>query len=228
VPQERLFRGAFPVDIARFRRAVQGQTAQQRSAERARFGLAADAIVALFVGKFIGIKRPLDLVDALGRLQGTQPPVQALLIGSGELESAITTRIRELGLVERVRLAGFVNQAEMPRVLHAGDVLVMPSAVDPHPLVVTESMAVGNAIVASDRVGCVGPTDAARPGVNALVYPCGDVGALAEAIRTLAQDSALRQLMAEASIDLAWSQDTSACVRGVLQAIRALGLGART
>ena len=44
----------------------------------------------------------------------------------------------------------------------------MCSEKDPHPLAVTESMAAGNAVIASDRVGCVGPTDAARPGVNAL------------------------------------------------------------
>src|SRR5204863_7497552 len=110
-----------------------------------------------------------DFVEAIARLRDTTPRVEGLIVGSGPLEAAVRRRIQELGLEDRIQMSGFVNQSEMPQVLWTGDILAMCSEKDPHPLAVSEGMAVGNAIVASDRVGCVGPTDAARPGRNALV-----------------------------------------------------------
>src|SRR5205807_6858124 len=102
------------------------------------------------------------------------------------------------------------------------DVLVTASEVDPHPLVVSEGMAVGLPVIASDRVGCVGPTDSARPGVNALVYRCGDAADLADRLRELALDPALRSRMSAASRELAPTQDLSICADAVLRAIAAL------
>lgn len=227
VPDEKLFRGACPVDVARFRQAIDAAPTDSRRLLRQRFGLAEDAVVVLFSGKFIARKRPMDVVRAVATCRSASSvPVQALLIGSGPDEPALRAEIRHFGAQDVVRLSGFINQAEMPLVLQAGDIMAVSSDMDPHPLVVAEAMAVGNPIVASDRVGCVGPTDAARPGINAVVYPCGDTVALAEAIRSLAEDPGRRRRMASASLELAWTQDTRACVRGVLRAIRAFGLGA--
>ena len=218
VPDSKMFRGAYPVDVGRFRRAVDGMPERERSAVRERFGLAAEGVVVMFVGKFIAMKRPLDLVEAVARLTDIEPRVQALFVGDGGLRNAIEARVSQLQLAEHVRIAGFINQSEMPTVLAAGDVLAMCSETDPHPLAVTEAMAVGKAVVASDRVGCVGPTDAARPGVNTLVYPCGDVGQLADRLRTLAEDPDLRARMSVASRELALTQNTSVTVSAVLRA----------
>ena len=112
----------------------------------------------------------------------------------------------------------------MPEVLHAGDVLAMCSDTDPHPLAVTEAMAAENAIVASDRVGCVGPTDAARPGWNTLVYPCGNVAELAGCLTCLAGDQALRKRFSQASVELCWTQDTQVTIAAVRRAIVSFGL----
>jgi len=61
--------------------------------------------------------------------------------------------------------------------------------------------------------------------VNALVYPCGDVGALAQAIGALAGDPALYRRMAAASLRLAPTQDVKATVASVLLALRQLRQG---
>ncbi len=83
----------------------------------------------------------------------------------------------------------------------------MCSDVEPHGQAVAESMAVGSAIVVSDRVGCVGPNDSARAGQNAVVYPAGDVPALAAVLERLSRDPAeLERLKAE-SWRLASTQD---------------------
>jgi len=224
VPDRKMFRGAFPVDIRRFRSVVESLTPEMREETRLAFGLSPDAFVVLFVGKFIPIKRPLDLIDAVAQLKAQGIRVQALFIGAGELENAMRTRIKALGAEDAIRIAGFVNQAEMPRMLAVGDALAMCSDKDPHPLAVTEAMACGLPIVASDRIGCVGRTDAARPGENAQVYAVGDVAALADTLRYLACDSALRRRMSAASVELCWTQDTQVTVGAVLRAIESFQL----
>ena len=177
VPDAKMYRGAFPIDVRRFRNAISRLSPDDRRRLRVELGLSPEAVVVLFVGKLIGIKRPLDFVEAIARLRNVTPRIEALIVGSGPLDAQVRRRIQELGLDDRIRMSGFVNQSEIPRVLWLGDILAMCSEKDPHPLAVSEAMAVGNAIVASDRVGCVGPTDAARPGRNALTYRCTDVAA---------------------------------------------------
>ena len=219
VPEDRMIRGSFPVDVARFRSAVDALSAADRTELRQHYGLHPEAFVVLFLGKMIDIKRPLDLVRAIDQLRNRQPKVQALMLGSGPLESAVQAEVEKRNLKDRVILPGFINQSEMPRLLWLGDCLAMCSEKDPHPLAVTEAMSVGNAVIASDRVGCVGPTDAARPGENVLVYPCADVDSLAKQIERLATDPEMQQKFRTRSIELAATQDTLVMVKAVLSAM---------
>ena len=216
VPDAKMYRGSFPIDVQRFRNAISSLSPDDRRRLRVDLGLSPEAVVVLFVGKLIGIKRPLDFVEAIARLRDTTPRIEGLIVGSGPLESQVRRRIQELDLGDRIRMSGFVNQSEMPRVLWLGDILAMCSEKDPHPLAVSEAMAVGNAIVASDRVGCVGPTDAARPGRNALIYRCADIDSLAARLRTLATDVAQRESMQRESWVLAQSQDVQAAAGAVI------------
>ena len=225
VAPDRLFRGACPVDIGRFTAVREAMGVEERHNLRQRFGLSDDAFVVALSGKLIPRKRPLDVAEAIARLQDSPRRVAALFIGEGPQRGELEARIRQLGIAPRAIITGFVNQSEIAQVLLAADALVVASDMDPHPLAVTESLALGHPIIASDRVGCVGPTDTARPGVNALVYPCGDVGLLAQAIGALAGDPALYRRMAAASLRLAPGQDVSATVTSVLLALRHLRQG---
>jgi glycosyltransferase involved in cell wall biosynthesis len=222
VPADRMFRGAYPVDVGRIRARLAEPGRPERAEVRQRYGIPADAFVVLFLAKMIPIKRPGDVVEAVALLRQTHPAVHALLVGDGELRPALEQRARELGAADAVHFPGFVNQRDLPLLLDAADILAMPSEKDPHPLAVTEALVAGNAVVASDRVGCVGPSDTVRPGVNGLVYPCGDVEALAAALRRLADDEPLRRRMGDASRLLADTQDLGVPVRAVLEAVEAL------
>jgi glycosyltransferase involved in cell wall biosynthesis len=222
VPREKMFRGACPIDVRRFQAAVAAPNRLRRAELRARYGLPQEAVVVVFSGKLIDIKRPFDLLRAVELLVARQLPVAALYVGDGPLRQDLERAVADRGLQGRVRFAGFVNQSEIPLVLDSGDILAVTSEKDPHPLVVTESMAVGHAIVASDRVGCVGPTDAARPGVNAVTYPAGDAAALAAALAPLIESEELRQRLGKASLALAPTQDIRRTAAAVLRAIRAL------
>jgi glycosyltransferase involved in cell wall biosynthesis len=145
--------------------------------------------------------------------------VFGLLVGDGPMRAQIENQIQSLGLTDRVGITGFVNQREMPLVLDAGDLLVSSSESDPHPLVVTESAAVGLPIVASSRIGCIGPTDTARPDVNTLVFSYGDVHAMADRIQRLVENAELRRQMSGESRKIAATQDVSATVEAVGKAI---------
>jgi glycosyltransferase involved in cell wall biosynthesis len=222
VPEARMFRGACPVDTARFTAARESTSPAARRAMRERFGLPLEAFVVGLSGKLVPWKRPLDLVEAVARCTDAAGPICALFVGDGPLRGELEARIRELGLESRCRVTGFVNQNDIARVLLAADALAVTSDRDAHPLSVTESLALGHPIVASDKVGCVGPTDTARPGVNAQVYPCGDIDALARAIRSLASDETLYRRMSQASLELVPGADVSATVASVVRALCAL------
>ncbi|HEY2251967.1 MAG TPA: glycosyltransferase family 4 protein [Planctomycetaceae bacterium] len=228
VADSKMYRGAFPIDVDRFRSSISSLSADERRRLRVERNLSPEAVVVLFVGKLIGIKRPLDFVEAIARLRDSTPCIEGLIVGSGPLETQIRGRIQELNLADRIKMTGFVNQSEMPRILWLGDILAMCSERDPHPLAVSEAMAVGNAIVASDRVGCVGPTDAARPGRNAITYPCGDVDALAARLQTLATDGAQRESMRNESWELAQFQDVRAAAGAVIRFLHEPGCRRRT
>jgi glycosyltransferase involved in cell wall biosynthesis len=76
------------------------------------------------------------------------------------------------------------------------DIVVHASIVpEPGGQVVLEAMAAGVPVVAADAGG---PAEVIEDGVTGLLYPPGNVAALAEALQTLAADEALRARLAEA------------------------------
>ncbi|MCU0872329.1 MAG: glycosyltransferase family 4 protein [Pirellulaceae bacterium] len=222
VPYTKMFRGACPIDVRRFQDAVTADDRPSRAQMRAKFGLPEQGVVVVFSGKLIPLKRPGDLVQAIAELQRRGVDAYALFVGDGPLRAELQAQVEAAGLARRIRFAGFVNQREMPLVLECGDVLAVTSDRDAHPLAVTESMAVGHPVIVSDRVGCVGPSDSARPGVNSLVYPVGQVAALADALQSLVGDAELRARMSRASLELVKHQDVPVTAAAVLGALRSL------
>lgn len=211
VPEERIFPGVLPVDVKRLREAVPDRAAA-RAEIRARYGIALDAFVVLFIGKYVPWKRPLDLVRAVSLLASRGRDVVALFAGDGPLRDEIAAAGATIG-GGRVVLAGFLNQTEIPRLYAAADVLAVPSQRDSHPLAVSEAAALGLPSVVSERVGCIGESDVARPGETALVHACGDIEGLAAAIESLACDANLRSRMGEAARRVSDGQDISVAAR---------------
>jgi glycosyltransferase involved in cell wall biosynthesis len=208
VPEERIFFSPHFVDTVWFRQ----QAGLSTNVETLRsLGCDPDKRTVLFVGKFIEKKRPLDLVEALQILKRRCPELklQVLFIGAGELESEISQASRTRNLT--VILGGFRNQAELPAIYAAADVLVLPSSGgETWGLVVNEAMACGTPAVVSSAVGC-GP-DLIESGLTGEVYSVGNTRQLAEALeRMLARvpsrqvSQALDDKMQHYSIDHATS-----------------------
>jgi glycosyltransferase involved in cell wall biosynthesis len=207
VPEAKLVRGACPVDMSRFTLSPQLRAAYRQSI-RSEFHIPDKALVVVFSGKFQDYKRPLDLIEACAMLPDfVRRSVHLLFIGEGPLRPQMKQLAEAHGIDGQVHFTGFVNQKDMPRCLAAGDVLAITSERDAHPLTVTEALPYGMPIISSDRVGCVGPTDTARPGENALVYRCGDKVALSQNILALTTMEESRRTMGEISRRIAPTQD---------------------
>lgn len=125
---------------------------------------------------------------------------RAVLVGSamfGEADYEVSLRqlTEDLGLSERVSFLGFTDDVagELARM----DVLVHASVIpEPFGQVVIEGMAAGLPVLAADDGG---PAEILKSGVTGLLYPPGDVPALAEHLRAVAADPHLRRALGDAA-----------------------------
>ena len=127
----------------------------------------------------------LDAVESLGDVKGS-----VCLVGDGPLYDDLDAAIAERGLSNRVFLTGFRD--DVPRILAASDVLVLPSFREGTPRVITEAMASGLPVVATDIAGIPEQVEDCE---NGYLIPTGDSAALANRLKRLLADAALRERM---------------------------------
>jgi glycosyltransferase involved in cell wall biosynthesis len=174
VPPSLIFEAPYFVDNGRFAEAVRSLQGS-RAAIRERWAIPPNATCFAFIGKLEAKKRPHDVVRAVAKV-ASGSDVHLLVVGAGALEDELRALAAQLGVP--CSFTGFVNQARMPEAYVAADCLVLPSDYgETWGLVVNEAMACGVPAIVSDRVGC-GP-DLVEAGVTGLVFPFGDVEALA-------------------------------------------------
>jgi glycosyltransferase involved in cell wall biosynthesis len=119
--------------------------------------------------------------------------IGSALFGEDDFERELRQLVRDLGLDGRVEFAGFRDDvaAELSRL----DALVHASVIqEPFGQVVAEGMAAGLPVVAATPGG---PDEIVEDGVSGLLYPSGDVGALADRLRRIAGDPALRERLGQ-------------------------------
>jgi len=192
--------------------------APARASLRQAWGIAPDKTCFVFAGKLQEKKRIMDLLRALKLAGEKRADLHLLVVGSGEqLEAA-------QGLVASGRLpvtfAGFLNQTDMPKAYAAADCLVLPSDFgETWGLVVNEAMVCGLPAIVSDRVGC-GP-DLVSDGVTGLLFPFGDIEALAACLLKMAAEPEARAAMGARARDRIADYSVQQAVQGTLRAIHA-------
>lgn len=161
-----------------------------REAQRARLGVGADEVLAVYAGRVTADKGALVLADALERLPG----LHLAVAGAGE---ALPELERRAARLPRLHLLGQLPPAEVGALLAAADLFVHPSrCAEGLPSSVLEAAAAGLAIVATPQGGTV---EVIRSPEHGLLVPPGDAAALASAMARLAADGPLRaRLGAEA------------------------------
>ena len=214
IPDQKIYLAPFSVDNSFFFSAADNLVAK-RPEHRAEIGLLDDAPVVLFCGKLQRGKRPMDLLEAYGRI-AAESNAWLVFVGDGELRAELE-RYTQAHHLERVRFLGFKNQTEISKAYLAADIFVLSSDIETWGLVVNEAMCFGLPIITSDRVGS--SADLVRDQYNGYVYRTGDVTGLAERLRGLVHDAPLRRKMGEHSKKLIslWGVEQTAA--GIIRAV---------
>lgn len=135
--------------------------------------------------------------------------VRLLVIGDsllrGRFEASVASSVRG-----HVEFLGHVPSRDLPRWYATGDVFVAPATgLESFGIVLVEAMASGCATVASDLPGF---RSVIHPGLDGLMFPPGDVSALAEMLVRLVQDEGRRRYFSaagrERALAFAWPRIT--------------------
>jgi glycosyltransferase involved in cell wall biosynthesis len=149
------------------------------AAIRAELGLGSRRVVTC-VGRLIPGKGQAVLLDAFARIRQRYPETVLLLVGDGPERAALEARVRALDLHGAVSFAR--QRRDIPAVLAATDVFVLPSFAEGIPLSLLEAMAAGVPVVATAVPG--NSNVIAHEGLGHLVPP-RDPGAIAAAVTRL-------------------------------------------
>jgi glycosyltransferase involved in cell wall biosynthesis len=188
VSPERIFIVSNGVDVASYQAAA-------RQAARERFRLGPGPMLG-FVGSFQPWHQVDLLVEAMARLVHTPPP-RLLLAGDGPGLGPTLATARHLGLADRVVALGALPPAEVPLVLAACDVGVLPGTNEyGQPMKLLEYAAAGLATVAPDLPPV---RELLADGLDGLLFTPGDADDLARALECLLESNALRQRLGSAA-----------------------------
>lgn len=164
------------IELDRFANPAEGS----RAAVRAEMGIPGDVPVAVTVAVLREPKGLQHMIAALPAIAVAVPGVRYLIVGDGPHRAALHDAARAAGVDDLVVFAG--ARPDIPRMLAAADVFVLPSLIEALPTVLAEAGAAGLPVVAT-TVGGI-PEMVAR-NQSALLVPPADPEALAEAVARL-------------------------------------------
>lgn len=169
------------VDVARFR-------------DREPLDEMSGAPSLLFVGSLTPRKGLDVLIEAFVDLKSTKPEVRLFVVGDGPDKERCMALLPD-DLEPDVVFVGRVSNEELPRFYASADLFVAPArGGESFGIVLTEAMAAGTAVVASDTPGYA---SVITDGVNGRLVPVGDSGALADALGSLLDSPDTRRSLAE-------------------------------
>jgi glycosyltransferase involved in cell wall biosynthesis len=196
-------------------KSVPVRTEETRRHARKALGLPADATVVGAVGRLTYQKAPEDFVAAMRALG--RPEAVGVWVGGGELAGRVA-RLAAAAPRPCVLLAG--ERADVPEVLPAFDVFVLPSRYEGLPTAVVEAMVCGVPVVAT-AVNAVG--DVVVPGETGLLVPPRRPELLAAAVRYLLSSPETAARMADQARARLGGRYSDTALRGTLEAAYASG-----
>ncbi len=183
---------------------LSAQAAQSKSIEwRRSVGVPDRRFVLAFVGRLQVQKDPTAALNILAACVRRDIDAHLCVFGEGPLEAEVRRHIASCDLEDRVTMLGM--RTDVPAGLSAADCLVMPSRWEGLPLAAIEAMALGTPVIASS-VGDL--PHLLRDGAGVVILP-GDISGFADAVVTLAIDSAFRDKIVDKAIarSLAYSHE---------------------
>lgn len=153
-----------------------------------------------FQGRVIKQKGIDYLIDAMPSILDEFPKTKLLIVGKGKMLPELEKQVSKNGLRDNITFTGFIPEEEINNMFSSLDVFVMPSLWEVLCVALLEAMSCGVPLVATNATG---NDEIVKDGVNGYVVPMRQPDALAEKIKTLLRDDALRKKMAKNSRDIA-------------------------
>lgn len=133
---------------------------------RGELGIPQDVTLVLFVARFIHQKQPLKLISAFAKAVQQLPSLRLLMVGDGDQKPEALEMVKQLGIESQVIFAPF--RQDVPDVLAAADIFVLPSLWEGLPIGLLEAMAMGKAIIGTKVDGT---SEVIKHDVNGLLLP---------------------------------------------------------
>ena len=147
-----------------------------------------ERLFILAVGALTSEKGHRDLIDAMPMAMERFPGAHLLLVGAGKLAAGLAPRAKKRGLTGNVSFLG--ERADIPALMSAADLFVMPSRREGLGTALMDAMAAGCAVVAT-RTG--GMPELVEDGKTGRLVPPGDPKALARAMAEVLGDPRQRE-----------------------------------
>lgn len=156
-----------------------------------------------FVGYF-GKHKGIDLmIRAVARLK--RKNIEIELAGDGEESENYKKLAAELGILSQIRFWGKLDNKDMTRLFAETDAYCLPSVwPENQPVSITEAMACGIPVIASDLGG---NSELVRHGISGFLFRPGDDQDLAEKIRALMDDRSLQESFGRAGKEIIQNYD---------------------
>ena len=175
----------------------------------------------LYVGRLDRQKGLDDLLRAMPVVFAQLPEHQLLLVGDGPQRSELQRLTAKLNLRDRVHFAGY--REDVPAIMAASELIVLPSRWEGMPNVVLEAMASAKAVVASRAEGVY---EVLGDAAQQQTYEPGDTAGLVRILVQFAQNPQLASDMANSNHQRAADFDLSKMVERCAALYRGLVAGA--
>jgi len=211
VSEDKMFFAPCAVDNEFFQKEKK-RNLSERAELRHQLGIHEVDFVVLFSARFTSRKRPLDLIEAIAKINHTN--VVMLFIGDGLEREAMEVAVKHHGI--RAIFTGFLNQKELSRYYVLADMFAIVSSYDASPKALNEAMNFAIPVVCSEGVGTA--HDLVRNGENGFVVPVGDIDAISKSIWQLFNDRKLSRQMGMASSNIVVDWNLKNAAKAILQA----------
>ncbi|MEI6084870.1 MAG: glycosyltransferase [Verrucomicrobiota bacterium] len=161
---------------------------------RTELGVAPDTKIICAVGTLSERKGQSFLLEAWPTVLTRHPSSVLVFVGDGPLQASLEATAKSAGLHDSVRFLG--RRSDVPAILHAADLFVLPSQTEGFGLAMVEAMAASVPVIAT-TVG--GVPELARHEHEALLISPRNAPALAGAINTLLDDPGRATALATAA-----------------------------
>ncbi len=175
--RDRICRSTYFCDIEKISTAVKSNGNELRL----RYGISPTGRLIFTAARLVPVKALNLMIRAFASLRLGETGWIWAVAGTGPLRDELTRQARK-SAGDAIKFLGFVPPDDVKAIAANSELFVLPSTYEPHGIVVSEAMAVGTPVIASDVCGAAG--DLVVPGKTGWIFKSGSTESLGDALAT--------------------------------------------